>query len=370
MHDQQHERERRPEQPPARAADPGPGAVLQLQRSAGNAAVSGLLDPAARPVVQREPAAPGQAATAPAPAQALPAERQGFINLCGAATNWVASQSHFAEAFAENIGAAYSDAHGLYSKAVEQASASSKMVDEMILDACLTFVPGGKGVKGVLSAAMGTGDHFIIEGAKDIAATNADKFVKMGLQGELAGKFGPIESPPPVNQTPAAFRVEVVNRVHEVVGNIHATLGGWILAANDPASKADFTFDPLTLVRKAFKIEGVEVGPGLKPPPNAALLFEKGMWKKHITTQTLTEEEHHRENESGERDERMGPGASVHTGGYKISRKLKQRIEACAAALGEKGEDWLRDWGVEMKQDFHSRTGAGETERWHPDQWF
>lgn len=340
------------QRPPTPSPAAGPDAVLQLQQSAGNAAVAQLLGPA-----QQAPVG-------------IPPARQAFINQCVGAIAWLLQQQAAATSVASRATAAYDDAHKMYTEATKSQADTDKLVDDLAFDAALSFLPNGRGIKGVMMAAMGgEGGNLIISGAKEIAAVNTDKFVKQGVSGELVQKFGIPMSMPPVAKSPIQFQAEIMARLNDVLSRIYGSVNCWLVAANDPASPADFNFNPSEVVMRSFTIEGVAVG-GIEPPATSALLLEKGIWEKHLKTKTLIPEEHFRENSSGERDEHLGPGAGVHTGGFKVGMKIRRRIKACASGLGEDGEVWIRDWGEQMRQTWSRGTYPGETERWHGDAWF
>lgn len=307
--------------------------------------------------VQRQNHATGQ----------LPSERQYFINQCTAATNWVAAESHLAEAFVESTASNYADAHSIYTKTISSQIASDKLADDALLDAALTFLPGG-GVKGVLGAAMGQSEGFIISGFKEIVKTNSEKVFKGALSGDLSQQLGLSSASTPLGKEPHQFRKDAINQVHETSAKIHTMLSKWIEEANKPDSKGDFGFNPMALVQAQYRVGGVPAGS--KVEPTSALQIEKGMWKRHVTTKTSTEEEHFRRDPySGERNERLGPGAGVHSGGFKIGAKIRKRIVALATQMGEDGEAWISDWGGEMHRRFTLGNWAGETEEWSPDQW-
>jgi hypothetical protein len=341
-----------------------PGLLGQLQRAAGNDATSSLLNghapQAADLAVQRAPA-PGAARAAPG------AATQEFINKCAEALGYIVGESLLAQSFVEALGVAYFEAYQRHSDVLKDAAADKKLANEVFLDAALAFIPGGGIGGGIAKCLKGWEGGFIVDGLKDIIKTNSDKFGKKGIEA-IHGEGVDIN---PDATNPARFRGDLMARVTAEFGKVATILNAWQHLANDPDTPPDaIAFDPVPLIKEQLKISG-QTAEQLRTPldpadPRCSRIMEKGMWQEWMTTKTWTEESEWRDENIG-----PGPGATVHAGGFSVPKAARKGIKACAAALGEDGEQWIKDWGGEMYHMFHLRsTYEGEEERWHPDAWW
>jgi hypothetical protein len=318
---------------------------------------------AVSPQLQRDEGAGGS--TPPAKSSDhpdLPPGRQWFIAHCLAALETVVRQQNEAQKIVNEVGVNYTTAYNNYTNKVDEHNKAKKLRDDLILDAILTFLPGG-GIKGMINLGLGEAGGYFAKGVKDIFATNAEKFAKGVITGDLseAAKFDfePQKGPARPDQFTAGLANQVLTASNAVLKLLHA----WTLEAAEATSKGDFSFDPDKLINDKYKI-------GDLPPKETANQIEKGMWQKHVLYQTSDEEEHYRVNpETGERDENVGPGGGIHEGGFKIGFSIRRRIIALAEEMGENGEEWIKDWGEVLHQQFELRNWGGEKERWHPDQW-
>jgi hypothetical protein len=271
----------RGERAPATALD-RPGSHLWLQRTAGNAAVTALVqrrsaqphqngptkgaeaptdvhgEDKAKVQRQQPPTGAGgaQANAGGAGAGTLtPEQKQTFINKCTEANTAIDAADRGFSAWLSSIAISYGQAWQQHTDTLNNAKLQAQQLNDMVFGFILAFVPGGVG--GVVGGSMqklvgnttGTG-AFLVDGMKDLT--------KWGLRTAGAAE-GPKVSLQPFPMDPLQWQNQTNMRVKNELGFATTTLKGWLHSVNTNDPNFDATFDPAAAMDASLTLSGTAV---------------------------------------------------------------------------------------------------------------
>jgi hypothetical protein len=262
-------------------------------------------------------------------------DRRRFIDKCSEAHSLAGGQYAYLASNNATIANAYAQAWKWHTDALKAAAATERLMEALILNAALAFIPGGIGgligarVKGWYERDSADG-NFMSDAMKDLFKDTVRRYAGQ----QIAGMHMPAyEAFPP---DPLQTENLALARTEREKADVLMMINSWQAAANDhPEIVLDF--DPVAVVRQACIMKGKPFE-SLEPATERdARLIEKGFWSGWVQQYGYYIHETY---------SCAGLHRSIED---KVSKDIRHGIKACADALGEDSDAWLSEWSDAAK---------------------
>ena len=208
-------------------------------------------------------------------------DKQAFLNRCAQATTSILSADQAMRVWLATISIAYREAYRQHTGALKQQADKERLMQELLLNAALAFVPGGLG--GVIGATMkrAVKSDFIIDGIKDLAKFGMRQAGQVGMQGGVKVNTDAGLQAYPLD--PENWADKETIRVTSELRVVTETVKNWQEKVNSDEPTFIEDFDPIEAIDKSMTIDGKPVK-DLDKLDGAKLAedYEKGMWAKWL----------------------------------------------------------------------------------------
>ena len=272
-------------------------------------------------------------------------DRRRFIDKCSEAHTLAGGQYAYLASSNATIANRYAQAWKTHTDALKEAAATERLIEGLILNAALAFIPGGVGgligarVKGWFDKDSAEG-NFMSDGMKDLFKDTVRRYAGQQIAGMHIPAYQAFPPDPLQTENLALARTE------REKADVLMMINSWQAAANDhPEIVLDF--DPVAVVRQACIVNGKPFE-ALEPATEQdARLIEKGFWSGWVQQYGYYIEDHYT---------CAGLHRSIED---KISKDIRHAVEACAAALGEDADAWLSAWSDVAKTRLQAQMNRG-----------
>jgi hypothetical protein len=276
-------------------------------------------------------------------------DRRRFIDKCSEAHTLAGGQYAYLASNNATIANAYAQAWKRHTDALKAAAATERLIEGLVLNAVLAFIPGGVGgligarVKGWFDKDSADG-NFMSDGMKDLFKDTVRRYSGQAIAGMHIPAYEAFPPDPLQTENLALARTAREN------ADVLMMINSWQAAANDhPEIVLDF--DPVAVVRQACVIKGKPYE-SLEPATDRdARLIEKGFWSDWVQQAAYYIDTYYT---------CSGMHQSIED---KISKDIRHGIKACADALGEDGDAWLSEWSDAAKARLQAQIDRGRGSR-------
>ncbi len=278
-------------------------------------------------------------------------DRQLFVNKCTEANLHTGRIYDSLQGWTKLLAIQYGNSWKGFKDALDAANAKEKLLDEIILNAALAFIPGGiGGVIGGMMDKLGkdAAANFLKDGVKDLVKDTLRRYPKEALpiSSDQAYKALPTD--------PLQWQNTEEARVLKEKADVEGLVEAWIHEANtNPEFITDF--DPAAEITEKLSVVGEGDPAGWAPPTeHDGFLFEKGWWHEWITTYGLYIKE----------NTHPCTGITSRKVDDRLGKDIRDRVKLVASKLGENGEAWMDEWTgglrAQLEEEIRRRKAADQ----------
>jgi hypothetical protein len=177
-------------------------------------------------------------------------ETQQFLNLCSQANTLADEAERRFSAWLSSVTVAYAQAWSDHTRVLKDIELQARLVNDLILNAALAFIPGGAG--GLIGDSMKrlTTASFLIDGAKDLGKWGMRSGAIVGLPGGFSFPSAPALRAFPTD--PLVWSNNVNIRVQSEMAAVTQAIEGWQDAVNRGDANFQANFNPVEKARAAL----------------------------------------------------------------------------------------------------------------------